>query len=160
MECDLATTWGSRSSLISGLSAMPPIRPTPVAALREVADTWQANHPDVSPAGITRKVRLASAQARAAWFVHQLAHGELHPFQGSCERCGTLTSSWCEGCYARCGLSPLTFSSLCQVCDVERRVCRLCEEVQIDYNLGHEAYRCQQQQGATDTLEVEIKGGQ
>ena len=116
--------------------------------------------PDVSPARITRQVRLASAQARAAWFVHQLAHGELHPFQGRCERCGTLTSSWCEGCYARCGLSPLTFSSLCQVCDVERRACRLCEEVQIDYNLGHEAYRCQQQQGATDTLEVEIKGGQ
>ena len=137
--------------------SMPPIRVPPLAALREVADSWRHNHPGVSPEGITLVQRQQSSQARAAWFIWQLGGRDLHPFQGCCDLCGELTASWCEGCYARCGHTPLTYSSLCTSCDRQQAVCNLCLEKKITYQIGHEAYRIQQQQGTTDAVEITIE---
>ena len=147
--------FGSRS--LFRFSVMPPIRATPLEALREVADSWRANHPSVSPLGITRVERLGSSQCRAAFLIGQLGARDLHPLQGCCDLCGTLTASWCEGCYARCGSTPLTYSSLCQHCDKLELVCRLCLEANLTYQIGHEAFRSQQQQGSTDTVEITVE---
>ena len=138
---------------------MPPILSTQLEAVREVAASWRENHPGESPDKIPREVRLRSSQARAAFFVAQLGLGDLHPLQGSCSCCGTLTSSWCEGCYARCGSGHQAYSSVCQHCDRLQLVCQLCLEANLTYQIGHEAFRSQQQQGCTDHVEVTVEEG-
>ena len=135
---------------------MPAIRAPRLEALREVAASWRVNHPGVCPSEITLETRLRSSQARAAFFIWQLGDRDLHPLQGCCDLCGELTASWCEGCYLRCGATPLTFSSVCQPCDSLKKVCALCGDLGITYAQGHRAYGVQRQQGSTDTIEIQV----
>ena len=135
---------------------MPPIRSTPVAALAETAASWQRNHPGDRPEDIPWEVRLQSSQARAAFFTAGLGGRPLLEGFGACACCGRLTASWCEGCYHRCGNTPLTFSSVCQQCDSLKKVCELCGDLGITYAQGHQAYGIQRQQGTTDTVEIHV----
>ena len=136
------------------LSVMPPIRATPVLALREVAESWRANYPGVAPEGISYPTRLASAQARAAYFVARSGGEELPAGFGGCNQCGEVTASWCEGCYRRCESSRQAFSSICQWCDSDRKVCDLCQAEDIDYAKGHQAYLRQRQSSSENSIEI------
>ena len=135
---------------------MPPIRATPLAALAETAASWKRNHPGRLPEDITWEERLGSSQARAAFFIAALGGRELLEGFGACDCCGRLTASWCEGCYRRCGTTPLTYSSVCQQCDSLQKVCALCGDLGITYAQGHQAYGIQRQQGSTDTIEIKV----
>ena len=134
---------------------MPPIAPTAVAALREVAESWRRNHLGLDPLQIPAAEREGSAQAKAAYFIARLGSREVPANCGSCSWCGEITSSWCEGCYERSGVTG-SYSSVCQRCDSQQRVCDLCTHLKITYSQGHAAYRLQWEQGRTDAVEVQL----
>lgn len=136
------------------LSIMPPIRATPLAALREVAESWKANNPGVSPEVLGYSQRLASSQARAAYFVARCGDEELPAGFGACNLCGEVTASWCEGCYRRCESSHQAYSSICQRCDQAHKVCDLCLAEDIDYAKGHQAYLRQRQSSTENSIEI------
>ena len=94
---------------------MPPILSTELSTWRVVARRWRRGNRGQEAGLLSREERLASLAARGAYIESQWNQVLRAPDIPAdwCRACGQWTTSWCEGCYARCGSGTSAFSAIC-----------------------------------------------
>ena len=121
---------------------MPTILSTELTTWRVVARRWRRGNRGREASVLPREERLASLAARGAYIEsqwHQVYRAPDIPADW-CRTCAQWTTSWCEGCYSRCGRGGEPFGAICHQCDSEKRVCDKCTTQGISWDQGHERY--------------------
>ena len=136
---------------------MPAIHSTELSAWRVVARRWRRGNRGREASQLPREERLASLAARGAYIEAQWNSVYRAPdLQADwCRACAQWTTSWCEGCYARCQPGD-EFSAICHACDGEHRVCDRCEARAVTWQQGHQRYV--EENGEDQESQVQIHG--
>ena len=94
-----------------------------LSVTKENAKLFEERFPHVRPGDLAWGERLFDREARDAYAISQLPKMKMAVATlgaRPCNRCGTITTSFCEGCP-----HPAPFA-LCQRCDQERLLCARC----------------------------------
>ena len=155
---NLGCHFGSRLGAPLLFLAMPAILSTELATWRVVARRWRRGNRGREASVLPREERLASLAARGAYIEsqwHQVYRAPDIPADW-CRTCAQWTTSWCEGCYSRCGRGGEPFGAICHQCDSEKRVCDKCTTQGISWDQGHERYVADH--GGEQEAAVQIEG--
>lgn len=122
---------------------MPTLAAPDLSVWNTWARKWRKRHPGQSPAVLSVTARRETFSARAAYYfaVRDPPVPGL-PVAHPCERCGTPSYSWCEGCYCRSEISEPrgVFGTVCSACDSLSLVCGHCITSSVTWDQGHAAY--------------------
>lgn len=126
---------------------MPRIAPTDVMEWSRLSKQWTMKHPGRNFSLIPFEERKVSKQARAAfWWSTKMEDVPNQPCAAACSACGRATHGWREGCYHRDAHEPNgEFLAICSACEDKKLTCELCQEGNITWEMGHEAFQQQSQ---------------
>ena len=119
---------------------MPTVTQTNWELQKGLAAHWEVQNkktamPIQDASAQSRRDNPAIRAAYAIWSKAQITKAGNLVGQACC-LCGNVTFCWCEGCEEG-HVKRLQVSAICNTCDQEGRVCRLCDDDHVDYPVRH-----------------------